>query len=189
MANQGPAYYSPYPAALYDGVITPPEGKALLLESVVDEETAMREVARVMLTSENATIFPGPQVLYGYNEEAKKKAKLIKEMAEVLNAKMIPMYDYRPKYPKIDAEVEINPNHPNLTIWHNNIKAAIFIGVHCHYANVALKMVRCETDCYTIGMCALSGHEDAMATIRDQHAEDLEKFIAIAKEVKAELGK
>lgn len=142
-----------------------------------------------MWTSENATIFPGPQVLYGFNEEAKNKAKLIKEMSEVLNAKMIPMYDYRPKYPKIDAEVEINPNHPNLTIWHNNIKAAIFIGVHCHYANVALKIVRAETDCYTIAICGLSGHEDAMATLRDQHSSELEKFIKIAKEVKAELGK
>ena len=189
MANQGPAYYSPYPAATYEGVITPPEGKALLLEDVVDEEIAMREVAKVMLTSENATIFPGPQVLYAYNEEAKKKATLIKEMSEILNAKMIPMYDYRPKYPKIDPEVEINPNHPNLTIWHNDIKAAIFIGVHCHYANVALKIVRSETDCYTIAICGLSGHEDAMATLRDQHSSELEKFNKIAREVKAELGK
>jgi SpoVK/Ycf46/Vps4 family AAA+-type ATPase len=188
MANLGPAYYSPYPTATYEGNITPPEGKALLLEDIVDTEVAMREVARVMLTSKNATIFPGPQVLYAWNEEAQKKARLIKEMAAVLNANMIPMYDYRPKYPKIDAEVEINPNHPNLTIWHNDIKAAIFIGVHCHYANVALKIVRSETDCYTIAMCSLSGHEDAMATLRDQHSEDLEKFIAVAKEVKKELG-
>jgi len=114
MANQGPAYYSPYPAATYEGVITPPEGKALLLEDIVDEEIAMREIAKVMLTSENATIFPGPQVLYGFNEEAKKKAALIKEMATVLNSRMIPMSDYRPKYPKIDVKAEINPNHPNL---------------------------------------------------------------------------
>jgi hypothetical protein len=189
MANQGPAYYSPYPAATYEGVITPPEGKALLLEDVVDEEVAMREVARVMLTSENATIFPGPQVLYGWNEEAKNKAVLIKEMAEILGAQMIPMYDYRPKYPKIDPEVEINPNHPNLTIWNNNIKAAIFVGVHCHYANVALKIVRAETDCYTIAICGSSGHEDAMATLRDQHTSEMKRFIEIAKEVKAELGK
>ena len=95
MANQGPAYYSPYPAATYEGIITPPEGKALLLEEVVDEETAMREVARVMLTKKNATIFPGPQVLYAWSEEAQKKAKLIKEMAEILNAKLIPMYEDR----------------------------------------------------------------------------------------------
>jgi hypothetical protein len=63
MANLGPAYYSPYPVATYDGLLTPPEGKALLLTDIVDEEVAMREIARVMLTSENATIFPGPQVL------------------------------------------------------------------------------------------------------------------------------
>ncbi|MFP4485580.1 MAG: carbon monoxide dehydrogenase beta subunit family protein [Campylobacterales bacterium] len=189
MANIGPAYYSPYPVATYEGIITPPEGKALLLEEVVDEEVAMREVAKVMLTRDNATIFPGPQVLYGWSEEAKKKATLVKEIADILGAKMIPMYDYRPKYPKINPEVEINPNHPNLTIWHNDIKAAIFVGVHCHYANVALKIVRAETDCYTIAICGLSGHEDAMATLRDQHAEELEKFIKIAKEVKAELGR
>jgi hypothetical protein len=189
MANQGPAYYSPYPAATYEGIITPPEGKALLLSEVVDEEVAMREIAKKMLTSYTATIFPGPLVLYAWNEEANKKATLIKEMAEVLNAKMIPMYDYRPKYPKIDPEVEINPNHPNLTIWHNDIKAAIFVGVHCHYANVALKIVRAETDCYTVAICGLSGHEDAMATLRDQHTSEMEKFIAIAKEVKAELAK
>lgn len=189
MANLGPAYYSPYPVATYDGLLTPPEGKALLLEKVVDEEVAMKEIARVMLTSDNATIFPGPQVLYGWNDEAKEKAKLIKEMADVLNAKMIPMYDYRPKYPKINPEVEINPNHPNLTIWHNDIKASIFIGVHCHYANVALKIIRAETDCYTIAMCALAGHEDAMATIRDQHSKDLQKFVTIAKEVKKEILK
>jgi hypothetical protein len=189
MANLGPAYYSPYPVATYDGLLTPPEGKAILLTEIVDEDVAMREIARVMLTSKNATIFPGPQVLYAWNEEAKKKATLIKEMSEVLGAKMIPMYDYRPKYPKINPEVEINPNHPNLTIWHNEIKAAIFIGVHCHYANVALKIVRAETDCYTAAICGLSGHEDAMATIRDQHSAELRKFIDIAKEVKKELGK
>lgn len=189
MANLGPAYYSPYPVAAYDGVLTPPPGKALLLTEVVEEEAAMREIAKQMLTQPNATIFPGPQVLYAWNEEAKKKATLIKEIADVLGAKMIPMYDYRPKYPKIDAEVEINPNHPNLTIWHNDIKACIFIGVHCHYANVALKIIRSETDCYTAAVCGLAGHEDAMATIRDQHVEELEKFIKVAKEVKAELGK
>ena len=142
----------------------------------------------MMLTRENATIFPGPQVLYGWSEEAKQKATLIKKMAEVLNAKMIPMYDYRPKYPKIDPEIEVNPNHPNLTIWHNNIKAAIVVGVHCHYANVALKIIRAETDCYTIAICSLCGHEDAMATLRDQHVSELEKFIEIATQVKSELG-
>ncbi len=52
MANLGPAYYAPYPVATYDGLLTPPEGKAMLLTEIVDEEVAMREIARVMLTSD-----------------------------------------------------------------------------------------------------------------------------------------
>ncbi len=188
MAKLGPAKYSPYPVAVYDNILTPPEGKALLYDDIVDEELAMREAAKAMLTRENPTIFPGPQVLYAWSETAKKKATLIKRMAEALNAQMIPMYDYRPKYPKIDPEVEINPNHPNLTIWHNKIKACIFIGVHCHYANVALKMIRSETDSLTIALCSASGHEDAMITLRDQYTSELEKFIEIIEEVKKELS-
>lgn len=188
MAKLGPAHYSPYPVAVYEGILNPPQGKALLFDKVVDKETAMREAAKAMLTRENPTIFVGPLVLYAWNEEAEKKAKLVKEMAEVLNARIIPMYDYRPKYPKVDPEVEINPNHPNLTIWQNNIKACIFIGVHDHYASIALKIIRCETDCFTISLDTPSGHEDAMITIRSTDVEDLEKFIEIAKEVKKELG-
>jgi len=189
MATQGPAYYSPYPVATYEGLITSPEGKSIVLDEMVDPEEGMRAAVKAMLTKDNPTIFPGPKVLYGWDDEHKKQATLIKELADVLGAKMIPMYDYRPKYPKIDPEVEINPNHPNLTIWHNDIKAAIFVGVHCHYANVALKIVRSETDCYTIALCGMQGHEDAMVSLRDMHAPQLERLIEIAKEVKAELGK
>ncbi len=187
MATLGPAHYSPYPVAVYEEVLTPPPGKALLFNEIVDEETAMKEAAKAMFTRENPTIFPGPQVIYAWNEEAKEKARLIKELAEVLEAKIIPMVDYRPKYPKIDPENEINPNHPNLTIWHNNIKACIFVGVHCHYANVALKIIRAETDCFTIALCGNAGHEDAMITLRDQHADEIRKFIEVAKEVKKEV--
>ncbi|MFP3159172.1 MAG: carbon monoxide dehydrogenase beta subunit family protein [Hydrogenobaculum sp.] len=189
MATLGPYHFSPYPTAIVDGVLTPPPGKGLLYNEIVDEEVAMREAAKEMLTRENPTIFVGPLIIYAWNEEAKEMAKLVREMAEVLNAKIIPMVDYRPKYPKINPEVEINPNHPNLTIWHNNIKVCIFIGVHCHFANIALKIIRAETDCLTIAMCAKMGHEDAMITVRDQHPEDVRKFIEIAKQVKKELGK
>jgi len=106
MATLGPSGFSPYPVAVYEGVLNPPPGKALMFNEIVDEEIAMREAAKAMLTLPNATIFPGPQVLYAWNEEAKEKAKLVRKMAEVLNAKIIPMYDYRPKYPKIDPAVE-----------------------------------------------------------------------------------
>ena len=67
-------------------------------------------------------------------------------------AMLIPMPDYRPKYPKINPEVEIDPNH-NLTIWHNKIDCCMFVGVHCHQANLSLKIIRGGT-CYTIAVCA-----------------------------------
>ena len=103
-----------------------------------------------MLTSPNATIFPGPMVLWAWNEHAVEKAKAVLEIAaQIPNVLIIPMPDYRPKYPKIDPEEVINPNHPNLTIWGNKIEACIFIGVHCHYANLTLKMIRAGTNCCT----------------------------------------
>jgi len=37
--------------------------------------------------------------------------------------------------------VEINPNHPNLTIWHNKNDVCMFVGVHCHLANLSLKII------------------------------------------------
>ena len=86
---------------------------------------------------------------------------------------LIPMADYRPKYPKIEPAVEINPNHPNLTIWHNKIDACIFVGVHCHQANLSLKIIRGGTDCFTMAMCAQAGHEDACLSFRDATVEKI----------------
>jgi hypothetical protein len=96
------------------------------------------------------------------------------------------MADYRPKYPKIQQEVEINPNHPNLTIWHNKIDVCIFIGVHCHMANLSLKIIRGGTNCYTIAMCAMAGHEDACLSFRDADLKMINKLKATIKKLKSE---
>ncbi|MCG8402641.1 MAG: carbon monoxide dehydrogenase, partial [Firmicutes bacterium] len=77
-----------------------------------------------------------------------------------------------------------NPNHPNLTIWHNKIDVCIFIGVHCHYANMALKIIRGGTNCYTIALCGEAGHEDAMVTLRDVNLSSLNKLNEILKATK-----
>ena len=98
------------------------------------------------------------------------------------------MPDYRPKYPKIDPEEVINPNHPNLTIWGNKIEACIFIGVHCHYANLTLKMIRAGTNCCTMAICAEQGHEDAMLTIRDSDTAKLQRVAKVFKRVREEMG-
>lgn len=174
------------PSAALMGVVLPDAGQALLEGSIVDEDAAMEEMARKFLSAKNPVFFPGPQLLWNWKEGVSEKAKALKELSIIAGAKIIPMPDYRPKYPKINPEIEINPNHPNLTIWHNEIDVCLFVGVHCHYANVALKIIRSGTSCYTVALCGEAGHEDAMISIRDTDVHKIEKLIRVFKRIKAE---
>lgn len=162
----GPEGYLP-PSAASMGVILPEKGQALVAGSIVPEEEAIEKIAQKVLAAKNPFFFPGPLLLWDWKEGVAEKARAVKELADLAGTRIIPMPDYRPKYPMINPAVEINPNHPNLTIWHNKIDLCIFIGVHCHYANVALKIIRGGTDCYTIALCGEAGHEDAMISLRD----------------------
>ena len=181
----GPEAFLP-PSASSMGVILPDPGEAHIEGRIVDEEEAYEYAARKLLGAKVPTIFPGPLVLWKWNEKAAHKAVAIRELAEALPARLIPMADYRPKYPKIDAEVEINPNHPNLTIWHNKIDVCIFVGVHCHQANLALKIIRGGTNCYTIALCAQAGHEDACLSFRDITPDKIRILTAAVKKLKKE---
>ena len=153
----GPEAFLP-PAAASMGIILPDPGEAHIEGTIVPEEEAYEHCAKKILEASVPTIFPGPLVLWKWNDHVAEKAAAIKELADEAPMRLIPMADYRPKYPKIQYEVEINPNHPNLTIWHNKIDACIFVGVHCHQANLALKIIRGGTNCYTMAMCAQAGH-------------------------------
>lgn len=168
----GPEAYLP-PAAACMGIVLPDPGQAHIEGRIVPEEEAMEHVARKFLEAKIPIIYPGPLVLWNWSEKAAQKAKAIKILADTIPARIIPMPDYRPKYPKINPEVEINPNHPNLTIWHNKNDVCMFVGVHCHLANLSLKIIRAGTSCYTIAMCAQAGHEDAMVSFRDATAEKI----------------
>lgn len=181
----GPEGYLP-PSAASMGVVLPDKGEALVEGKIVTEEEAMEVIADKLLSAKNPTFFPGPLILWAWNEKAVEKAKAVKELAEVVGAKIIPMPDYRPKYPMINYREEINPNHPNLTIWHNKIDTCVFVGVHCHYANVALKIIRGGTNCYTIALCGEYGHEDAMITLRDVQAREVRRLTEAIKRVKTE---
>ena len=162
----GPEGYLP-PSAASMGVILPEKGQALVEGLIVPQEEAIEKIAQKVLEAKNPFFFPGPLLLWDWKEGVAEKARAVKELADLAGTRIIPMPDYRPKYPMINPAVEINPNHPNLTIWHNKIDLCIFIGVHCHYANVALKIIRGGTDCYTIALCGEAGHEDAMISLRD----------------------
>jgi len=177
----GPEGYFP-PAAALMGVELPEPGQALIEGIIVDEAQAMGAVAHKLINAKRPVIFPGPLLLWDWADSVAAKAAAVKDLAAACGARIIPMPDYRPKYPKINPEVEINPNHPNITIWHNNFDVCIFVGVHCHYANVALKIIRGGTDCYTIALCGEAGHEDAMISLRDV---DVSKVQALSQLVLA----
>ncbi len=165
------------PAATIMGVPLPEEGEGLVEGRIVSEAETLEAAATAMLTRKNPTLFPGPMIIWGWNEHTRAKSKPFFEVAdEIPGVRIIPMPDYRPIYPKIDPEAVINPCHPNLTIWHNKIEACVFIGVHCHFANITLKMVRAGTNCYTIALCAEAGHEDAMASVPHFDDEKLVRF-------------
>jgi len=113
----GPEHFLP-PSASSMGIRLPDPGQAHIHGTIVPEEEAMEQAARQFLSAKVPTIFPGPLVLWAWNEKAAKKAKAIRHLYETIKecvdskiqqAMLIPMPDYRPKYPKINPEVEINP--------------------------------------------------------------------------------
>lgn len=184
----GPQGFLP-PAAAAMGVSLPERGEAVVEGERVPAEEALRAIARKLASARNPVFFPGPLLLWNWKDGVAAKAAALRRLAGAARAKIIPMPDYRPKYPMIDPAVEVNPNHPNLTIWHNEIDVCVFIGVHCHYANVALKIVRGGTSCYTIALCAEAGHEDAMISLRDSGTAELERLERLVLEARKEAGR
>jgi hypothetical protein len=60
----------------------------------------------------------------------------------------------------------------------------MFVGVHCHQANLALKIIRGGTSCFTIAMCAQAGHEDACMSFRDATADKIMKLVDAINKLK-----
>lgn len=179
------------PAAACVGILQPEahSGYDMVEGEHVPTEKAMETMAVKLLTLRNPTLFPGPLIIWAPSFQEDKgwlrRAELsLKLVEEVPGMNIIPMPDYRPIYPQIDPEAVINPCHPNLTINHNKIKVCVFIGQHCHFANVALKMIRANTSCYTIVLCPYCGHEEALLAIQDLDCPKLEKIIETVKKVK-----
>lgn len=181
----GPEGYLPHPVSSRN-VVPPSKGEGLVLGRRVPEQQAIDEAARRLLAAKNPTIFPGPLVLWAWNERAERESKAVKTLADAVPAKLIPMADYRPKYPKIIPEKEINPNHPNLTIWKNKIDVCLFVGVHCHQSNIALKIIRGGTSCFTIALCTFNGDDEAHLTIRDLTSDTI---LRIAEAVDRQKGR
>ncbi len=182
----GPAGYAP-PSAMELGVEIPESGDGLFYGNIVPEDTVIEEMAHQMYTRKNPTIFPGPLLIWAWDKGwIEKSQSVLRLAAEIPNVMIITMADYRPQYPKINPEETINPNHPNLTIWHNQIEVCLFIGVHCHYANLTLRMIRYGTNCLTCVICH-DAHEEAMLSVQDFDVEKMNHIIEVFRRVRQEL--
>ena len=182
----GPIGLLPHSAAA-QGIFHPAKGSGMdLVEGEhVPTDEAIKKAAHEILTRRNPTLFPGPMIVWGWNKETDHKAELAMDLVkEVPGMNVITMPDYRPIYPKIDPETVINPCHPNLTINHNKIETCILIGIHCHFANITLKMIRANTNCYTMAFCAYDGHEDALISLNDLSGEKLIKVTEAIRKAK-----
>ncbi|AUG57534.1 carbon monoxide dehydrogenase beta subunit family protein [Acetivibrio saccincola] len=175
-------------SAAMKGVVLPEKGESLVEGCVLPETDGMKKAAEKLLSAKNPVFVPGPLILWNWMDGVEEKAKAFIELANTVGAKIIPMPDYRPKYPKIEPEVELNPIHSNLTIMHHNIDVCVFAGVHSHYANIALKLIRGGTSCYTISLSTETGNEDAMISIRDVDAAKIRQLTEITKNMKCQQG-
>ena len=79
----GPGTFSSSRRSLM-GVYLPNPGEAHINGVIVSEEKAYEEAARQFLMAKVPTIFPGPLVLWAWNEKAAKKATAIRHLYNTL---------------------------------------------------------------------------------------------------------
>ncbi|HAJ99444.1 MAG TPA: carbon monoxide dehydrogenase [Bacteroidales bacterium] len=164
----------------------PEANKAIVDEQDVDDEIALQEIALKALNAKKPVIVSSARIMmWSFDEGTWEKARVIRKLADAIGAEILPIFDTRPEFPTVKSAVEINPFHGDLVIEHNKYDVAIFCGIDCPYADVALKIIRAGSGIYTIALCGNMGHIDASITLRDATIDKLNKLIAIIGEIKA----
>jgi CO dehydrogenase/acetyl-CoA synthase epsilon subunit len=168
--------------------MTHPEKETALVEGtmVPVEEALDKIVEKVSQAKKPVMVVPARMVLWHWEEAPPERAKIIRDLAAAMGAEIRPIYDIRPPYPMTRTACEINPYHGDLVIAHENYDVAVFYGVECLYADVALKIIDLGTECYTIALCGKIGHVDASITLRDTGLERLKKIAAMFRDKKTE---
>lgn len=146
----------------------PEKGKALVEGEPVPVADALNKIVeKVSRAKKPVMVVPARLVLWSWEDGLPGRAKAIRELAAAMGAEIRPIYDLRPPYPTTRTACEINPYHGDLVIAHEKYDVAVFYGVECLYADVALKIIDQGTKCYTVALCGKSGHVDASITLRD----------------------
>jgi len=164
----------------------PVVNKAIVDEQDVDDDIALHEIALKALNAKKPVIVSSARIMmWSFEEGTWEKARVIRKLADAIGAEILPIFDIRPEFPTVKSAVEINPFHGDLVIEHNKYDVAIFCGIDCSYADVALKIIRAGSSCYTIALCGHMGHVDASITLRDATIDKLNKLVEIISEIKA----
>src|SRR3989304_5628930 len=91
----GPGELLP-PAAASLATRFPVPGEGWLEGEITPEDVLIRAIAEKLLVGRNPTFFPGPLLLWGWNEATRIRASAALELvAEIPGIKIIPMPDYR----------------------------------------------------------------------------------------------
>jgi len=168
-------------------VALPEQEMALVEGEMIPSDEALAVIAeKVIQAKKPALVVPARIMLWSFEEGAPEKAKVLRELALAMGAELRPIFDLRPQYPMARTAVEINPYHGDLVIAHEKYDVAVFYGVECLYADVALKIIDQGTKCYTIALCGKLGHVDASITLRDNTIDGLKKLTEIIKKKRAE---
>lgn len=163
-------------------VAHPEKEMALVEGEAVPLAEALAKIAeKVIQAKKPVMVVPARIVLWSWEEDAPEKAKVLRELAETMGAEIRPIFDLRPPYPMTRTAVEINPYHGDLVIAHEKYDVAVFYGVECLYADVALKIISQGTKCYTVALCGHLGHVDAAITLRDTGIERIKKLTEIIR--------
>ncbi len=145
-------------------------------EMVPVEEALEKIIEKVNQAKKPVMVVPGRMVLWHWEDAPPGRAEAIRELAAAMGTEIRPIYDIRPAYPMARTACEINPYHGDLVIAHEKYDVAVFYGVDCPYADVALKIIDQGTECYRIALCGKLGHVDANITLRDTGIERLKKL-------------
>ena len=163
----------------------PEKEMALYEDQMITQDEALEQIAEQCLKAKKPVVFsPGRIVLWTWEEGAPEKARVIRKLASAIGAEILPIMDIRPEYPQAKTAVEINPYHGDLLIENNKYDAAVFVGVECNYADVALKMIKDGTDIPTVALCAHKGHVDAHITLCQAGLDTLERLIEVINKKK-----
>ena len=158
------------------------EGVSFVKGKRTEYGKALELAVEMLLKAERPTVIVGPLVLWSWNEEARRKAQLVRELKEFLpnlNIHILP--DYRPKSKNFDPAREVNPPSPHVSILYGKHDLTLMIGIHCYRTDLIVRLLRKHTNTKIVTFCNLYGHPEGDISLSGMNSKKLEEFVEEAR--------